>query len=105
MSERTDVCRIVIHETLNGTFYIPERLVYKRRWFYECGYEWEPFKIVTRKDFFYYDLKNRTFERLPKYEFECNKLKSIKVAEYFCSEYMRVTYGGKTVKTWSVDDV
>lgn len=93
----SDICRIRIHETLDGTFYIPERRVYKTRWFSDNEYVWEPF-VIYEADV----LNPRMFCRI--YDLEVPVLKDLKVAEYYCKEYIRVHHSDKVLKVWSINE-
>lgn len=104
MSEITDIVRIKKVEKLDGTYYYPQKRVWKTRWFSESGYEWETFFLVTKS---IYGKHENCF--VPPFEVRGNKdilngYKKIEWAEYNCKEYLRVHHSDEVVKTWSTED-
>lgn len=102
MTNQIEVCRVVKRDTLYGTFYLPQRWVYKTRWFSPSGYEWEYFTYAE-----YYILNDLTkefqkFSFIPQYTE--SRWKDPTYAERVCKRYMEVEYGDKTIKTWSIDE-
>lgn len=104
MSEITDIVRIKKVEKLDGTYYYPQKRVWKTRWFSESGYEWETFFLVSKvssgfsENCFVSEFDLRFHSAILK------KYKDLSEAEYDCKEYLRIHNSGGVVKTWSVED-
>jgi len=89
------LCRIIKHEDVSGTYYIAQRRVWKTRWFSESGYEWESFCLKLD----YYG--NKSFNRVYIIEYTTKEFKDISYAQAACNEWVRVNNSGKVVKVWS----
>lgn len=103
MSAQIEVCRVVKRDTLYGTFYLPQRRVYKTRWFRPSGYEWEYF---TYEEYYILNELRKTFQKfyfIPEH-MSGSALKDPAYADRVCKRYMEVEYGDKTIKTWSIDE-
>lgn len=94
-----DICRIVKHETPDGTFYLAQRLVYKKPWFKTPRHEWEYFSMkkndITGKKY---------FEKLSPLQFEDRAFLDKSAAEYYCETWARVKSTGAPVKIWSIGE-
>jgi hypothetical protein len=89
-----DKVRIYKYEKSDGTYYYPQRYVYKSRWFSESGYEWETFSWRENGACI-------TFDPM----FCQEKLfKDIKVAEYHCKKYLRVYHGSSVVVVYKIEE-
>lgn len=104
MENNNDICRVVKHETVDGTFYISQRKVWKCHipLLRKSGYRWESFCIrnindpVTNKNY-------SKFDKLDQSELDNRLFKDIKIAENYCSQWVRTNNTGETVKVWTAD--
>jgi len=95
---KIELVRIRKYATINGTFYIPQRIVYKSHWFSPPTECWEDFCIMNSSSYgdhfssFNYesDKENKVFE-------------SIKYAEYICDKWIKVNNKENIVKTYYQD--
>ena len=103
MSINNDIVRIIKVDKLEGTFYFPQRKVWKFRIFSESRYEWESFFLVRNAD-----NNCLSFVDLSEVKFNAKVLESyntLKTAEYDCKEYIRInTDTDKIIKVWSVEN-
>jgi hypothetical protein len=100
MSGCDDICRIVTHETLAGTFYIAQRKMPTCGipFFRSSGHKWESF-VVTTSDLRW---KNElVFEEISYGERENVLFKDIKLAEIYCGHWIRTNNTGVSVKVWT----
>lgn len=94
--EKSSIVRIIKHEALNGTYYIPQRKV--KKWF--GGWKWESFGIKCER---YSD--KEFIERLYYFDYTNELFKSTRVAEMYCERYVRINVdNNKVVKVWSIED-
>lgn len=103
MSE--DIIRIKKVEKLTGTYYYPQKRVWKSRWFSSSGYEWETFFLVSKT---YYGVRRNEFIsafEIRNSESILEDYKNLSWAEKDCEEYIRVHHGDKIIKTWTEIDV
>jgi hypothetical protein len=104
--ENNEIVRIKKVEKLDGTYYYPQKRIWKTRWFSKSGYEWESFFLVSTREFGDILFRDR-FVNYSCIEYESNILngyKSIKKADHDCKEYLRVHHSDKVVKVWSLDE-
>ncbi len=102
--EDSEICRIFQMETLYGTYYLPQRLVTKRRWYWlwllPPSSEWMTFCIESSDGMKYF--LNCGFDA---HSYESRKrFESLSDARRTCNEYLRVWYGDKVIQTWKLED-
>lgn len=89
-----EVVRICTYEKASGTYYLAQRYVWKTRLFSKNDYEWEYFSLK----------EDNSFKRLnPEFSLP-EEFKEVRIAEYYCKEYLRVNYGSKVVKTYTIEE-
>lgn len=92
-------------EDPSGTYYIPQARRWKTRWLGRSGYKWEYFKIQEtyygERSFIY---RSTTTSVSYFYDDKFKGEKGLKLAEYYCKEYVRVHYSDEVVKVWSIED-
>jgi hypothetical protein len=106
-----EICRVLKVEKADGSYYIAQRKVYPHFFQRMFGYR-EPYWVCFSlrqsdkfKDWSYeedYAFDYEDYDTVPKDRFEL--FKDIKVAEYYCSEYIRRNTSGVVVKTWSIEE-
>lgn len=103
---KENIVRIKKVEKFNGTYYFPQKRVWKSRWFSESGYEWEYFFLVSARGFGDVFFRN-TFVSYSQVQFESKILeayKNLEKADYDCKEYLRVYHGDEVIKTFSTEE-
>lgn len=103
---KEDLVRIKKVEKFNGTYYFPQKRVWKTRWFSESGYEWESFFLVSTRGFGDITFKNE-FVNYSTIQFESKILsayKNLEKADYDCKEYLRVYHGDGVIKVYGKDN-
>lgn len=105
MSDKEGIVRIKKVEEFDGTYYFPQKRVWKSGWFSEGVYEWECFFLVSARgsgdtshtDRFvsYSNIKNN-IKILEDY-------KKLEIAEYDCREYLRIYHGSEVIKVYSIE--
>lgn len=106
MSKITDIVRIKKVEKIDGTYYYPQKRVWKTRWFSKSGYEWETFFLVSTRGFGELFFRNR-FVGYSCIQYEpkiLNLYKDLRQADHDCKEYIRLYHSDEVVKTWSTED-
>lgn len=102
--EDSEICRIFQIETLYGTYYLPQRLVRKRRWYWlwliPPTSEWETFYIESADGCKFFT--NCSFNA---HDYDSRKrFESLGDARRTCNEYLRVSHGDKVIQTWKIED-
>jgi hypothetical protein len=100
MKECNDICRIVTHETLAGTFYIAQRKMPTCGipFFRSSGHKWESF-VVTTSNLSW--KKELVFEEISYGEREDVLFKDVRIAENYCKQWLRTNNTGVSVKVWT----